>query len=167
MKELKPRFVTYRNSRICWYRFGSGAQPVICFHGYGENGSHFSFLERHGGGQFTFIAIDLPFHGKTEWHEGLNFHWQDLRTIIEIILAEVNGKPRPTGSYGRAKTINNKLILLGFSLGARVALFPGNAHRSRHATADRASGVLLWVHRRHPLVAVRRQHHLRSVAARH
>lgn len=113
MKRLEVRFIAYKNSRICWYRFGSGAQPVICFHGYGESGSSFSFLEKYAKGQFTFIAIDLPFHGKTEWKEGLDFGWRDMQTIIEIILTETNDKQ---------ETKNDKPILLGFSLGGRMAL---------------------------------------------
>ena len=57
--------------------------------------------------------MDLPFHGKTEWNEGLDFSSRDLQTIIEMILRIINDKP---------KTINDKLILLGFSLGGRIAL---------------------------------------------
>lgn len=113
MKGLEPRFITYKNSRICWCQFGNGSQPVICFHGYGENATHFSFLEKNAGQKFSFIAIDLPFHGKTEWNEGLNFCWDDLKNIIEIILAEDTNKQ---------KIVNDKLILLGFSLGGRIAL---------------------------------------------
>ena len=103
---MEQRFLTYKNSHISWYRFGSGPLLVICFHGYGENGSHFSFLGRQADEQFSFIAIDLPFHGKTEWKEGLDFRWEDLRSIIEMILPETRLKP----------------ILLGFSLGGRIAL---------------------------------------------
>ena len=113
MKGLETRFITYKNSHINWFCFGNGAQPVICFHGYGENGSHFSFLENHTDDQFCFLAIDLPFHGKTEWNEGLNFSWNDLREIIQMILIQINDRP---------KTINDKLILLGFSLGGRIVL---------------------------------------------
>jgi len=112
VKQLEVRFITYKNSRIYRYRFGSGNQPVICFHGYGESGSNFSFLEEYAKDQFTFIAIDLPFHGKTEWNEGLDFGWKDLQTIIEIIFAEND----------KQEIKNNKPILLGFSLGGRMAL---------------------------------------------
>jgi len=56
---------------------------------------------------YSFHAIDLPFHGKTDWKEGLNFSSEDLQQIIRQILAEQTG-PKP--------------ILLGFSLGGRVAL---------------------------------------------
>lgn len=107
---MEPRFINYKNSRIAWYRFGSGPQPVICFHGYGENGSYFTFLEKYGGELYSFLAIDLPFHGKTEWKEGVDFRWEDLRNIIEEIRNQNNEAP------------DESLYLLGFSLGGRIAL---------------------------------------------
>lgn len=106
---MEHRFLTYKNSLISWYQFGTGSQPVFCFHGYGENGTYFSFLEKHPGDRFSFIAIDLPFHGKTEWNEGLAFSWEDLRNIINVI-------------NDKQETITEKLTLLGFSLGGRIAL---------------------------------------------
>jgi len=110
VKELEHRFLTYKKSLVSWYCFGNGAQPVICFHGYGENGSYFNFLEKYSEGQFCFIAIDLPFHGETEWNEGLDFKWEDLRDIISSVTKEKN------------QISNNKITLLGFSLGGRIAL---------------------------------------------
>jgi pimeloyl-ACP methyl ester carboxylesterase len=110
VKELEHRFLTYKNSRVSWYCFGNGAQLVICFHGYGEKGSYFSFLEKYSEDQFCFVAIDLPFHGETEWNEGLDFKWEDLRDIISAITKEKN------------QISNSKITLLGFSLGGRIAL---------------------------------------------
>lgn len=107
---MELRFITYKNSRIAWYRYGSGCQPVICFHGYGETGSCFSFLENQACDHYSFIAIDLPFHGKTAWKEGLIFRWEDLRDIIETIRNQEDD----------IKT--GELLLLGFSLGGRIAL---------------------------------------------
>lgn len=107
---MEPQFINYKNSRIGWYCFGRGAKPVICFHGYGENATAFSFLEKQAGNDFSFYAFDLPFHGKTEWNEGLNFHWEDL---LEIISEITKGKFQPS---------NSKITFLGFSLGGRIAL---------------------------------------------
>jgi pimeloyl-ACP methyl ester carboxylesterase len=106
---VEPRFLTHKNSQVAWYHFGSGSQLVICFHGYGENGTYFSFLEKYAGDRFSFIAIDLPFHGKTDWNENLDFSWEDLREIIHLI-------------NHKQETKNDKPTLLGFSLGGRVAL---------------------------------------------
>lgn len=96
----------YKHSVISWYRFGAGAQPVLCFHGYGEQGEIFSFLEKYVGGKYSFYAIELPFHGKTEWNEGLLFTDEDLQIIVKAII--------PNSAV--------KIFLLGFSLGGRVAL---------------------------------------------
>ncbi len=49
--------------------WGKGASLLFCFHGYGESSGSFGFLEGALARQFTIIAIDLPFHGQTEWRE--------------------------------------------------------------------------------------------------
>ena len=94
----------YRNSVISYQRFGNGPLPVICFHGYGEGADVFSFFEKEAGDRFSFFAFDLPFHGKTEWNEGLQFTISDLLKIVNC------------------ETYNRKPVLMGFSLGGRVAL---------------------------------------------
>jgi pimeloyl-ACP methyl ester carboxylesterase len=79
---------------------------MVCFHGYGEEASIFGFLANYAGNQYTYYSIDLPFHGKTEWNDGLTFNHTDLLQIVEEII----------GNH------NQKLTLLGFSLGGRMAL---------------------------------------------
>ena len=103
---MEHRLLSYKNSDISYYRFGSGPKQVICFHGYGEEATLYSFLEKYAGNHFTFYAIDLPFHGQTKWNDGLAFTHNDLQQIVETILTERN----------------EKLILMGFSLGGRIAL---------------------------------------------
>jgi pimeloyl-ACP methyl ester carboxylesterase len=117
--------LSYRNSIIGYCRFGSGPKTVICFHGYGEDASTFGFLGKYAGDQYNFYVIDLPFHGKTEWKEGLTFSTQDLLQIVNDILMGNNIEP---------ETLNFKLSLLGFSIGGRVALslyqeMPGQIER--------------------------------------
>lgn len=103
---MEPCLVTYKNSTICYYRFGDGPKMAVCFHGFGEDATLFTFLATYAGNEYTFFSIDLPFHGKTDWKEGLNFSTTDLIQIVEKIIG------------------NNqqKLTLLGFSLGGRIAL---------------------------------------------
>lgn len=96
----------YKNSTICYYRFGAGPKMAVCFHGFGEDAAVFGFLSTYGGNQYTFLSIDLPFHGKTEWNDGLNFSITDLIQIVEKIIGNEQ----------------QKLTLLGFSLGGRIAL---------------------------------------------
>jgi pimeloyl-ACP methyl ester carboxylesterase len=110
---MESLWLTYKNSTIHYSRFGSGPKPAICFHGYGEDAETYLFLDKYAGSQYTFFSIDLPFHGKTEWVDGLYFNQSDLSQIIEEILQQNNYK---------LQTTNYKLTLLGFSLGGRAAL---------------------------------------------
>jgi len=110
---MQHLLLSYKHSLVSYYCFGSGPKQVICFHGYGEEATLYSFLEKYADNQFTFYAIDLPFHGETEWKDGLDFCHTDLRQIIANILLETNEK---------RTTRDEKLILMGFSLGGRTAL---------------------------------------------
>ena len=98
--------LNYKNSLVSFRRFGLGPKLVFCFHGYGEDASSFEFMGKYAGEQFSFYAIDLPFHGQTVWKDGLSFTVNDLRQIIEKLLDKNN----------------QRLSLLGFSLGGRIAL---------------------------------------------
>lgn len=103
----------YKSSQINCYKFGNGKKIAVCFHGYGEDGSMNRFLEKHAGDQYSFYSIDLPFHGKTKWNEGLIFTHVDLQHIIAEMLR---------GNRQQLEPGNRRLSLLGFSLGGRIAL---------------------------------------------
>lgn len=98
--------LSYKNSRIHCRCFGSGKKTALCFHGYGQNADSFIFLEKYAGNDYRFFAIDLPFHGNSEWNDGLNFTTTDLLNILHQIPG----------------LMDQKIILIGFSLGGRVAL---------------------------------------------
>ena len=91
---------------IHFYRYGSGKQPVICLHGYGEDGTSFRFLEDKAGDAYSFFCPDLPFHGKTSWPDQDAFTTHDL---LGMVMKMVEGE-------------DEKIIVLGFSLGGRLAL---------------------------------------------
>jgi pimeloyl-ACP methyl ester carboxylesterase len=131
---MKHKLLTYNNSQISYYEFGTGPRPALCFHGYAENATMYSFLENYLGNEYTFFAVDLPFHGETQWNEGLTFTYKQLREIIAKILdpADHVAKPvmTPMESYSeKLRGVSQKsfiekpkLTLIGFSLGGRVAL---------------------------------------------
>ncbi len=102
---------------------------MVCFHGYGEEAQVFEFLARYAGNQFTFISIDLPFHGKTEWKDGLLFTPADLQQIIEEIVAKNSSQAADHSDSYR----DQKISLIGFSLGGRIALslIPGHPAANR------------------------------------
>ena len=82
---------------------------MFCFHGYDESSESFAFLENHIADEFILIAIDLPFHGKTDWKESLTFTPENLLEIIRHIIDNL-------------ALSNSRMVLLGFSMGGRVAL---------------------------------------------
>ena len=106
LNKMELHQLTYRNSTISYYQFGSGPKNVVCFHGYGEEAVIFGFMSKYAGNQYTFYSIDLPFHGQTKWKDGVTFTATDLQQIVEQIIG----------------TLHPELTLMGFSLGGRVAL---------------------------------------------
>lgn len=110
--------LNHKNSRISYCRFGSGPRIAVCFHGYGEEAGGFAFLEKYAGNQYTFYAIDLPFHGQTLWKNGMDFTHTDLQQIIHEMLLENNKQLLPDYLQNR----NFTFTLIGFSLGGRIAL---------------------------------------------
>jgi pimeloyl-ACP methyl ester carboxylesterase len=108
---MQSFFLSYKSSRIHYLQGGHGNKLLLCFHGYGKTADSFAFLETSLAHEFTLLAIDLPFHGRTEWNEGLSFDTTDLLAIIgEMDRLEITGQR------------DSKISLLGFSLGGRIAL---------------------------------------------
>jgi pimeloyl-ACP methyl ester carboxylesterase len=114
---MEHRLLLYKKSQVSYYRFGSGPNMAICFHGFGEDGKLYGFLEKYAGNDYTFYSLDLPFHGKTQWNEGLLFTHKDLLEIILEIFQQNNFKPHLAPGER-----NLKFSVLGFSLGGRIAL---------------------------------------------
>ena len=110
-------FFTFRQSRISYYTWGRGPRLLLCFHGYGETAASFAFLSEALGSEFTILAIDLPFHGQTEWKEYADPGQSsrpvtpaDLPAILETLLS-TQGIPPTTMWY-----------IIGYSIGGRIAL---------------------------------------------
>jgi pimeloyl-ACP methyl ester carboxylesterase len=113
---MSQHWIDYKSSRINYYRFGEGVRPVICFHGYGEEARSFEFLAKYAGDDYCFYSLDLPFHGETEWKEGLNCTVGDLINIIQVMLR------MDETDRGFDGVASRELALMGYSLGGRVAL---------------------------------------------
>lgn len=108
---MQSIYLPYNSSQLHFLKAGTGSTVILCFHGYGETADYFAFLaELLPPEQYTIIAVDLPFHGKTVWKDGLTFSPDDLKEITQLILERSSVTP------------DQKIILLGFSLGGRVAL---------------------------------------------
>lgn len=105
---MQTAIITYQSSRITYSYGGSGEKLLLCLHGYGESEKSFHFLEKHLPPGYRLLAIDLPFHGGTEWKEGLHFSTDDLLAIVNSIC--------------RQHRYNGRLSIAGFSMGGRAAL---------------------------------------------
>jgi pimeloyl-ACP methyl ester carboxylesterase len=96
---------------------GEGPMLTVCFHGFGEDADSFKVLGAGLKGH-RLVALDLPFHGATEWNEELSLSVQELMGFISAC-PEVGEKP-----FG----------LMGYSMGGKVALalFQAFPQRIRH-----------------------------------
>ncbi|WP_207497112.1 alpha/beta fold hydrolase [Aridibaculum aurantiacum] len=102
-------YIQHTHSDFHYRKYGSGQKLVFAFHGYGRDSYTFYFLEKHLGKTHTIIAIDLPFHGLTEWDKELTFHPEYLVQVIQEIRKQQD-------------KLNEQFVLMGFSMGGRIAL---------------------------------------------
>ena len=117
---MHTALLPYQTSLFEFFYFGRGPQTVVCFHGYGEQAGSFAFLEKYLGGDHTFIAINLPYHGNTQWKEKDPLTPQHLLQVMEAVFRHMNISP-------------GQLILFGYSMGGRIAMALANAVPARIA----------------------------------
>lgn len=107
---MESHYIVHKNSSVHYRLFGNGPKLLFCFHGYGRESYTFSFLERKLGNQFTIVAIDIPYHGLTNWKDELIF---EPKYLVNF-LAQISH---------RLEKEHVKFTLLGFSMGGRIALY--------------------------------------------
>lgn len=106
---MKIGEIPYYDSRIHFRQWGNGERLIIALHGFGEDGESFHPLSFHLPDKFSLVAIDLPFHGDSFWNEQRDFEARDLLSVIDRLRPESGAQP---GNF----------ILMGYSMGARIAL---------------------------------------------
>ncbi len=95
---------------LAYRSYGSGPVHVLAFPGFGRTGADFAVLEAAFGRQCTVHAFDLPFHGESPKPR------------------ERTRNPYPPGELARFFTAfvnmldRERVVLLGYSLGGRLAL---------------------------------------------
>ncbi len=117
---MQSHYISHNRSTLHYLKFGHGANLLFCFHGYGRESDTFAFLQPLGR-QFTIIAIDVPFHGRTDWQDELIFDPGHLKNFLFQIRDSL-------------QMHDKKFHLLGFSMGGRIALhllqiMPGHVER--------------------------------------
>jgi len=98
--------------KLHYYRFGSGEQHMLCFHGFGMHGKQFISLEQELGSKYTFWGFDLFFHKGTKLKD------ESLATVKSGLRKEqlVN----LIKSFCDAQCID-RFSVLGYSMGSHYA----------------------------------------------
>lgn len=97
-------YLDHPQGRVHCLHFGTGERLLIALHGFGDRARLFAVLADALVKDYTVVAIDLPFHGQTEW-TGDTFSREELENVVREIAAR-EGRER--------------FSLMGFSFGARL-----------------------------------------------
>jgi pimeloyl-ACP methyl ester carboxylesterase len=116
---MQTDFVFLGSSRISYSWWGTGKKLLLCLHGYGESATSFALLEQALGKEFTILAPDLPFHGGTQWKDGLYFDPAKFPALMEEIIDRLPFTPAIDGSPAPRF---DRWWVMGYSMGGRVAL---------------------------------------------
>ena len=101
-------------SPLHYAKVGSGPEPLLCFHGAGQDGeSCFKPFAQQVGDRFTLYAFDLFYHGKSGCLRGKEF------TDNELITKEIWQKY--LHQFLQENNIT-RFSVAGFSMGGRFAL---------------------------------------------
>ena len=85
-------FLDYKGSRIFYRKHGKGDHLLLAFHGYGRDSSSFDPILPTLNKKYTTIAIDLPYHGHTQWKLGSVFDRKDLAQVAGIFIRQEGKK---------------------------------------------------------------------------
>ena len=97
-------YIKYQSHKVHCLKFGEGVDLLIAFHGFGDRAGLFTALEDALEPHYTVYAIDLPYHGRTEWQSEV-YHPEDIQMIIDQILERES---------------QQSFSLMGFSFGGRI-----------------------------------------------
>lgn len=109
-------FFDYEGNRLAYHKIGHGPATLIAFHGFGQEGHVFWSVNQTIGHLFTVFAIDLFFHGNSQYASGQLLTKTDWQRLI--------------GAFLDGQRVG-RFSLMGFSLGGRFALTTAEAFAHR------------------------------------
>ena len=101
---MSSGYISLGAEQLHYLRSGTGRRLLLAFHGYGNDASIFSPIEKQLQNDFIILSFDLPHHGKSKWGN-TPLTKKDLLELIAQLKKEYNVE---------------KISLLGYSLGGRV-----------------------------------------------
>lgn len=116
---MRKGIISHRRSEMHYSITGSGARQVLAFHGYGQDHKTFSRYFDVLGDDCTLYSFDLFFFGQSAWYGGSPISMECWEQLMSAFFQ---------------KERISSFELLGFSLGARIALataylFPGHLRK--------------------------------------
>ncbi len=103
---METIYLPYRQSKIECLKFGNGDHLLVAMHGFGDNARLFRHLAPSLSQKYTVYALSFPYHGDTQWKEGI-FTQQDIEQIIRLVMQR------------EQKT---RITLMGYSMGGKITL---------------------------------------------
>ncbi|CAH1001573.1 2-succinyl-6-hydroxy-2, 4-cyclohexadiene-1-carboxylate synthase [Neolewinella maritima] len=104
LNETRPaRQAGAPENRVYVRQYGNGRAILLAVHGFGRSGARMERLGLQLGDQFTTLAPDLPYHGKTEWYDD-RYTPREFSRILQQLLDRYPDRP---------------VFLMGHSLGGR------------------------------------------------
>ena len=116
MSKGRVQKFSFDGNVIAYRKLGAGPAILVAFHGFGQSSGVFRPLERLLTSQFTIFAIDLFFHGHSEYNKNQLLTKPNWYRLMDAFL--------------RAQGIT-RFSLMGFSLGGRFALTTVEAFAER------------------------------------
>lgn len=103
---IVSKWITYETHRVHYYLMGEGPRYLFAFHGFADHAQLFEALLPALKKEFTIIAVDLPFHGETQWSSHI-FKPKDIVGIVAQI---------------REQEFIQSFSMIGHSMGGRMIL---------------------------------------------
>lgn len=116
-------FIHYRRNVLHYVKAGNGENPLLVFHGYGQDHTSYVPLLQSLSPRYTIYIVNLFFHGKSEWNDGeQTLEKSTWNEIVRILLEDNN---------------IDRFSVLAYSLGGRFAL------ATLEGFANRIKGIFL------------------------
>lgn len=117
VRMIQEHFIHYRQNLLHYVKAGNGKQPLLVFHGFGQDHTLYVSLLRSLSPKYTVYIVDLFFHGKSEWHEGETpLKKSTWKNILQVLLKEHD---------------IDRFSILAYSLGGKFALATVEAYPDR------------------------------------
>lgn len=105
---VQETFIHYRKNMLHYVKAGTGKQPLLVFHGFGQDHTLYVPLVKALSKKYTLYIVDLFFHGKSEWNE----EEQPLEKAAWLAMMQVLFQEQQINSFS----------ILAYSMGGKFAL---------------------------------------------